>query len=201
MPQHNSWLIDWGLEFSDLHFITAPTSIRNVHHMAGYANWLPPEGAPPIPHGRFTFSHYFMDPGKVEIAFRTDGPPYYPSETRSYLFRFGTAIDTALWRYEAPTFTLLGTYPWTPLTDAWERNRLTWLRGCTPDGLPALEVFLEGQTNATWEILGSVTDPEDKWWLLPTNAFAFQLFTDAYNAWCFLDDTLLERYRPIPLTP
>lgn len=191
-PPPAAWILGAWAEISDAQFVSPPTSIRNIHHAAGFANWIGPGDPPPIPNGQFIFWSYFMDPGKVEIHFRLSGWPLYPSHTRSYYIRFGTGIPTEAYRYESPTTTLLGPMDYVPTPNTWERLLLFWAPSCALSPTSALEILLMKQEAWGWNTVGLVFDPLDKWADEEENRFAFDLYTDDYNAWCYFDDTILQ---------
>jgi len=152
--QTNKWQLTdkWGT-------ISPPYALNGTGGVCGVISNYPNTLA--MPDGRLVTWFRRLGIRRAQLAFRVQSSPGPLDATGWYRVRTGTAEIDDLW-YLGPTGSyLVGTWNWKDPTANWKRVRLTWWRGSTDQGIPALCVQLERWDGAAWIDLGTLYDIND----------------------------------------
>lgn len=189
MPTPPHWVCSsWGCMVDPTHFVSPPNAL---HDYAGWECWmyLEGDGVENIPNGRVTFWLYLTSEAFAEIPFRCQWYPTWPLCTRCYYIHIGFWYPISLWLINEGPPVKLGEYAPNFTPDTWERYRITWGSGCTPDALPTFQVIVERWDGAAWQNLGSVSDPNDRW----ADTGQAHVALDIAYEYAWLDDYILEK--------
>lgn len=201
MPTQNNWEYSPSLEISSAQFVSPLHSIRNKEGQGGHCTFVPQNGMADIPDGQFTFWLYFMQPGIVDLAFRVQDLGAWPLADKYYHLQISSYDGTNAYRYEAPYTAWLGFNEYIPRPGEWDKLQLMWGHSCGFDAKPSFEILLARWTPGGWWYFEPIWDPEDKWRFQPLNRFGFGLRTDEFNAWCYLDSSILQWKTTMPFVP